>query len=76
MGQQRTLGLANTILTWATPFTPVGRCLPLVYEVGESVHVVGGREDAVQVGESIVRGEGDELLMAPKCRRSVVVPFE
>jgi hypothetical protein len=28
------------------------------------VHVVGGREDAVQVGESVVRGEGNELAAA------------
>jgi hypothetical protein len=30
------------------------------------VHVVGGREDAVQVGESVVCGEGDELAAAPE----------
>jgi hypothetical protein len=28
--------------------------------------VVGGREDAVQVGESVVRGEGDELAASPE----------
>jgi hypothetical protein len=28
------------------------------------VHAVGGREDVVQVGESVVCGEGDELVAA------------
>jgi hypothetical protein len=41
-----------------------GRRLPLVDEVGESVHAVGRREDAVEVAESVVHGEGDELAAA------------
>jgi hypothetical protein len=48
------------------PFTPTGRRLPLIYEVGESVHAIGGREDTVQVGEAVVHGEGDELTAAPE----------
>ena len=36
-------------------------------DVGEAVHLVDGREDAVPLGEDVAHGEGDELTAAPKC---------
>ena len=47
----------------------VHSCRPslLVLElVGESVHAVVGGEDVVEVGEDVVRDEGDELAPTPE----------
>ena len=64
-----------SLLVVALPFTP-GPSLLVGMDVGEAVHVLGGREDAVSLGEDVAHGEGDVLAAAPKCLAEQMVGAE